>query len=58
MDKKEIGDLLTYCMYICSDEKLTIELNTINLHYLTNTLEEKHIERLKKIEIKIQKEFR
>ena len=53
-----INEVLSYCLYVCDDEILKIELYNLQRLFIAGFLKRRDIKRLYEIEEEIQKQFR
>lgn len=58
MDIKDFSDTLSYCLYICDDDEIKLELYEIQILFITNFAQKKDLKRLKRLEKILQKQFR
>jgi len=58
MKVNNINKTLSYCLYVCEDEILKLELTNIQRLFITGVLKRVDIKRLYEIEGEIQKQFR
>jgi hypothetical protein len=53
-----LNETLSYCLYVCDDEVLKLELYNIQRLFIAGFLKRKDIKRLYEIEKEIQEQFR
>lgn len=58
MDLKDFEKTLNYCLYICDDDDILIELSDLQIKKITRTAGEKDFKRVIEIEKLLQKQFR
>lgn len=58
MKVNNINKTLSYCLYVCEDEILKLELTNIQRLFIAGVLKKVDIKRLYEIEGEIQKQFR
>lgn len=58
MDNKDFEETLIYCLYICDDEDIKLELHKLQIKFITEIAQKEDLKRLKQLEKLIQKQFR
>jgi hypothetical protein len=58
MNTQELEKKLSYCLYVCDDELLKIDLYEIQRYFIAGFVNKNHVSRLKEIEKEIQRNFR
>jgi hypothetical protein len=58
MDNKDFEETLSYCLYVCDDEDIKLELHKLQIKFLAEIAQKKDLNRLKQLEKTIQKQFR
>jgi len=55
---KDFEDTLNYCLYICYDEDIKIDLQVMSIKYYSGLCTDEDYKSLLKLEKKIQRQFR
>jgi FAD synthase len=58
MSNKDFEETLIYCLYICNDEDIKLDLHKLQIKFLAEITQKKDFKRLKQLEKDIQKQFR